>query len=97
MVGGVYFYWRRERKASQLPPKLDKTPLVSVFIPAHNEERDIADSVRSIFANHYKNIEVIVINDASSDRTQEVLESLLSDYPTLKILKMEKKFQVLIC
>ena len=90
MIGGICFYWRRERNESRLPPELDNKPLVSVFIPAHNEERDIADSVRSIFANHYGNLEVIVINDASTDHTQDVLEGLLTDYPTLKILKMEK-------
>lgn len=90
MIGGICFYWRRERNESRLPPELKEKPLVSVFIPAHNEERDIADSVRSIFANHYKNMEIIVINDASTDHTQDVLEGLLKDYPTLKILKMEK-------
>lgn len=90
MIGGIFFYWRRERRTPKLPPETRRKPLVSVFIPAHNEERDIADSVRSIYQSHYKNLEVIVINDASTDRTQEVLESLLGDYPTLKILKMEK-------
>ena len=63
---------------------------ISVIIPAHNEERDIADAVHSIFANHYKNLEVIVINDASTDNTQQVLESLMDEYPSLKILHMEK-------
>ena len=64
--------------------------MVSVLVPAHNEEQDIADSVISIFKNRYKNLEVIVINDASTDRTQEVLESLQPQYPNLKILHMEK-------
>ncbi|SHK85794.1 biofilm PGA synthesis N-glycosyltransferase PgaC [Selenomonas ruminantium] len=90
MVGGIYFFWRREKGKDKNPPKLDRMPLVSVFIPAHNEERDIADAVDSIFANHYKNLEVIVINDASTDNTQGVLESLMGQYPGLKVLRMEK-------
>ena len=90
VIGALCFYWRRERGRDKNPPVLTRKPLVSVFIPAHNEERDIADSVRSIFANHYKNLEVIVINDASTDNTQQVLESLMDEYPSLKILHMEK-------
>lgn len=90
MIGGICFYWRRERGRDKNPPLLTHKPLVSVFIPAHNEERDIADAVHSIFANHYKNLEVIVINDASTDNTQQVLESLMNEYPSLKILHMEK-------
>ena len=64
MVGGIYFYWRRERGQATEPPKLARRPLVSVLVPAHNEERDIEDAVRSIFHNSYANLEVIVINDA---------------------------------
>ena len=90
VIGAIFFYWRRERGRDKNPPVLTHKPLVSVFIPAHNEERDIADSVRSIFANHYKNLEVIVINDASTDNTQQVLEGLMDEYPGLKILHMEK-------
>lgn len=90
MVGAIYFYWRRERGRDMNPPKLEHKPLVSVFIPAHNEERDIADAVHSIFANRYSNLEVIVINDASTDRTQQVLEGLMTQYPALKVLHMEK-------
>ena len=90
MVGGLYFFCRRELGKSKTPPELEVTPLVSVFVPAHNEERDIADAVRSIYANRYRHLEVIVINDASTDHTQEVLEGLMEEYPSLKILRMEK-------
>ena len=47
MVGGLYFFCRRELGKSKTPPELEVTPLVSVFVPAHNEEREIADAVRS--------------------------------------------------
>ena len=90
MMGGVFFYWRRERKVSKLPPKLTSYPLVSVLIPAHNEEADIEESVRSIFANHYPKLEVIVINDASTDGTQAVLDGLLGEYPNLRVVHLHK-------
>lgn len=90
MLGGICFYWRRERNTPKTPPPLDKFPLVSVLIPAHNEELSIEESVRSIFANCYENLEVIVINDASTDRTQEILEKLLPEFPALRILHLHK-------
>lgn len=90
VLGGLCFYWRRERHTPKEPPPLKRTPLVSVLIPAHNEEACIADSVRSIFANRYQHLEVIVINDASTDRTQEILESLLPEFPALRILHLKK-------
>ena len=90
MAGGLCFFIRREMGKSTDPPKLDRFPLVSVFIPARNEEENIEETVRSIFQNRYPNLEVIVINDASTDKTQEVLEGMLPEFPTLKILRMEK-------
>ena len=90
MIGGIYFYLRREWGRSKNPPELSRRPLVSVLIPAHNEERDIADAVRSIFGQRYKNLEVIVINDASTDGTQDVLEKLMKEFSSLKVLRMEK-------
>ena len=49
-------------------------PLVSVVIPAYNMERFICDAVDSALSQTYKNIEVIVIDDGSKDRTKEILK-----------------------
>jgi cellulose synthase/poly-beta-1,6-N-acetylglucosamine synthase-like glycosyltransferase len=48
-------------------------PRVSVIIPAHNEEMSIVDTVRSVIRSSYHNIEIIVINDGSTDGTQQAL------------------------
>ncbi len=45
---------------------------VSVVIPAHNEEKGIAHTLRAILAQDYPDYEVIVVDNASSDRTREV-------------------------
>lgn len=90
LFGGICFYVRRERHISQEPPSLKRHPLVSVLIPAHNEEETIADAVHSIFSNHYGNLEVIVINDASTDGTEAVLQELLQEYPRLRLLHLRK-------
>ena len=49
------------------------SPPVSIIAPAHNEGQSIAQSVRSFLTLDYPSIEVIVVNDGSTDETMEVL------------------------
>ena len=58
------------------------TPPVSILVPAHNEERSIAESVRSLLRLDYPEFEVIVVNDGSSDGTLEALRQAFSLVPT---------------
>lgn len=48
-------------------------PKVSVVIPAWNEEVGIGKSIGSLLANTYKNVEIIVVNDGSTDKTEEAV------------------------
>lgn len=48
-------------------------PPISILAPAHNEEKSIRASVRSLLSLDYPHLELIVINDGSADRTLEVL------------------------
>lgn len=57
-------------------PKSERSPLVTIAIPAYNEEESIAatiDSVTSLDYPKYK-MEILVINDGSKDRTAEIVE-----------------------
>ncbi|HUP21063.1 MAG TPA: glycosyltransferase [Gemmatimonadota bacterium] len=49
-------------------------PTISVLAPAHNEEATVVASVSALLSLHYSNLEVVVVNDGSVDRTLEVLE-----------------------
>jgi cellulose synthase/poly-beta-1,6-N-acetylglucosamine synthase-like glycosyltransferase len=50
-------------------------PTISILAPAHNEEVTVADSVRSLLTLRYPSLEVVLVNDGSSDGTLEVLKA----------------------
>src|SRR4030043_1485616 len=52
-----------------------KKDLVSVIIPAYNHEKFVGEAVESVLNQSFKNIELIVIDDGSIDRTGEVVQS----------------------
>ena len=53
-------------------------PLISVCIPARNEERNIRTCVEAVLNQDYPNLEVIVLDDRSTDATHEILVSIRS-------------------
>ena len=50
-------------------------PNVTVLIPAYNEEAVIVDTVRSALASDYPNLEILVVDDGSTDRTAELVRA----------------------
>ena len=60
---------------------LSYKPFVSVIITAYNEEKVIEKKLENIIATTYPNYEVIVANDASSDRTVELVNDFIIRHP----------------
>ena len=56
-------------------------PQVSVIIPAYNAEKYIEECVLSVLRQSYQNLEVIVVNDGSSDSTLSILLNMQKRFP----------------
>lgn len=68
-----------------------RDPLVSVIISTYNEEQYILDSVNSILNQSYQNIEVIIIDDASTDNTVNLIKGIKSKKIKLYVNEENRK------
>jgi len=68
-------------------PAYASTPLVSVVIPAYNAAPFLAEAVHSILAQTYQHLEIIVIDDASTDGTWEVAQRCAEADPRVRIYR----------
>lgn len=65
---------------------MEREPLISVIIPTYNREKTIDRAVDSVLKQTYSNLEVIVVDDGSSDRTEEIVKGI-SD-PRVRFYKL---------
>jgi glycosyltransferase involved in cell wall biosynthesis len=93
----VFVYWLAITLKSVLAQKrihwlspsstpVHETGKISVIIPARNEEQDIASSLRSVLNQEGVALEVIVVNDHSTDHTGEIIDDIARSDSRLKVL-----------
>lgn len=61
------------------------SPLLSVIVPVYNVEEYVAECLRSILNQDYTNVEVIVVNDGSTDRSAQAIEKLVENNPQVHL------------
>ena len=90
-IGGIFIiYWLHNQYHLDIvvqpthPPS--DAPLISVCVPARNEERNIRPCVESILAQDYPEVEVIVLDDRSTDTTPLILRQLAIQNDRLKVI-----------
>ncbi|WP_209121653.1 poly-beta-1,6-N-acetyl-D-glucosamine synthase [Alkalihalobacillus sp. BA299] len=90
IIGGLIFYYNRER--SKLSPLLleDQAPLVSILIPSFNEDENILETVQELMSLNYPNYEVIIINDYSNDSTESLLWFSCKKYEKLRVVNLKQ-------
>ncbi|MCX6005235.1 MAG: glycosyltransferase [Chloroflexi bacterium] len=75
------------KRPSKNAPVPDDAPLVSVLIPARNEEDNIENCLNSILRQDYPNYEVLVLDDNSTDRTSEIVSEIQSRDHRIRLFK----------
>ncbi len=68
----------------------DNRPKVSIIVAGRNEERHIDAALRSLLRQDHAPLEVIAVNDRSTDRTGEIMDRLAADEPRLRVLHVEQ-------
>lgn len=61
-------------------------PLVSIIVPLFNQERHFEKCIQSLYNQTYKNLEIIVVNDGSTDRSFEILQKWAAKDLRIKIV-----------
>lgn len=95
LIGADYYDILRFRSNSKPKRRIHRTrPLVSVLIPAHNEEKAIVRCLESVCRSIYRKIEAIVIDDASNDATRALVRRYIREHPKANVKLMFKRKNV---
>lgn len=79
-----------ERRSDNENCRGGEGPLVSVIMGVYNKERFVAQSLKSVLTQTYPNWELIVVDDASTDKSLAVLRKILSNEPRSRIVERQE-------
>lgn len=65
-------------------------PLVSVICLCYNQERFAEEAIRSVLSQSYPNVQLIVVDDASTDNSVNVIKAVIQAYPTIQFLELKE-------
>lgn len=84
LVALINFVFKQRMKAAKTSKKL-----VSILIPARNEEKNIANILRDVLTQNYRNIEVLVFDDQSTDKTVEIVTAIMENRKNVRLVKSD--------
>ena len=70
--------------------KLFNEPKITVIIPVYNNEKKIKSVIRSVQNQNLEDIEIILVNDFSTDNTLKIIEEIKKEDPRIKIINNDK-------
>ena len=65
---------------------MEKSPLVSIILPVYNGEKYLEKSINSCLKQTYKNIELIIVNDCSTDNTLSICDFFVKNDTRVKLI-----------
>ena len=69
----------------------DFDPIVSIITPAHNSERFLPETIRSVLAQTFSQWEMIIIDDVSTDSTPEIVRRFAKEDPRVRNVRLDTK------
>jgi len=66
--------------------------LISIIMPVYNGEEFILEAIKSVMKQSYKNWELLIINDGSTDNTEEIIKSFIENNNNIKYYSLNKNF-----
>nr|WP_054656720.1 glycosyltransferase family A protein [Lentilactobacillus otakiensis] len=70
-----------------------KKPMISVIVPVYNLEKYVRQTIKSILQQNYRNFEVIIVNDGSTDNSLSILQELKKNDPRILIFNQVNQGQ----
>jgi hypothetical protein len=81
-------YWRTPRLDAYAPEQ-PRWPSVSIVVPARNEAHTLGRAVETLLGLDYPELELVLINDRSTDGTGDLLEALALRHPRLQVVHID--------
>jgi glycosyltransferase involved in cell wall biosynthesis len=81
---------RQIERLEDLPSLTGPAPFVSVVVAARNEERNVEAAACSLLAQSYPSLEIIAVDDRSTDRTGAILDARAAEEPRLKVMHVRE-------
>ncbi|MFO0920382.1 MAG: glycosyltransferase [Candidatus Saccharimonadales bacterium] len=95
-IAGANIYDIKQLRNKKNPKyrKVNPRPLVTVIVPAHNEESGIVKTLESIRKSTYRKLQILVVDDASTDKTRKLVWRYIKDHPRMDLHLLRKQKNV---
>lgn len=94
LAGANYYDVLGFKRAKQKTRRTRYSPRVSVLIPAHNEEKSIIRCIESVRSSTVRHLEIVVIDDASTDSTVALVQQYIRQHPDfnckIRLIRLQK-------
>ncbi|MFP5041536.1 polysaccharide deacetylase family protein [Parasediminibacterium sp. JCM 36343] len=85
ILGFLSFLQRKKERHIIYNELVDSYPLVSIIVPAYNEEVNVISSLTNLLKCDYPNYNIIFIDDGSKDATWQIVQNVFSGHPIIKL------------